>query len=176
VAWLRAALTAALLLTAVLLQLTVLPLLHLPGATPDLVAVTVIALGLAAGPVRGAVAGFAAGIVLDLVPPADGLLGLTAVVLVTVGYLAGLLGQTERSPFSAVGLAGLLSAGSVLGLALVGGVVGDPRVAWDRLPGLLLTQFLYALVLAAFVIPLVAALWRRVDPPAPRYDVSPGSR
>jgi rod shape-determining protein MreD len=169
VAWLRAATMTALVVTAVLLQLTVLPLLGLPGATPDIVAVTVIALGLAAGPVRGSVAGFAAGLLLDLMPPADGLLGLSAVVLVVLGYLAGLLGQTERSPFAAVGLTALLASGMVVGLALVGGVVGDPRVSWERFPGLLLTQALYALALAPFVVPLVGALWKRVDPPPPRY-------
>jgi len=61
VGWLRTALTVALVVTAVLLELTVLPFLHLPGATPDLVAVTVIALGLVGGPVRGAATGLAAG-------------------------------------------------------------------------------------------------------------------
>lgn len=169
--WLRAALMALLLLTAVLVQLTVLPLLGLPGATPDVVAVTVIALGFVAGPIRGAVAGFAAGVLLDLLPPADGLLGLTAVVLVVVGYLAGLLGQTERPPLVSVAITGVLAGGIVLGFALVGGVVADPRVSWERVPGLTLTQAAYALVLAAFVLPLVGWLWRKVDPPPPRYDV-----
>jgi rod shape-determining protein MreD len=169
--WLRAALMALLLLTAVLVQLTVLPLLGLPGATPDVVAVTVIALGFVAGPIRGAVAGFAAGVLIDLLPPADGVLGLTAVVLVVVGYLAGLLGQTERPPLVSVALTGVLAGGIVLGLALVGGVVADPRVSWERVPGLTLTQGAYALVVAAFVLPLVGWLWRKVDPPPPRYDV-----
>jgi rod shape-determining protein MreD len=149
----------------------VLPLLGLPGATPDLVAVTVIGLGLVGGPVRGTIAGFGAGLLLDLLPPADGLLGLSAVLLVTVGYLAGLLGQSERSPLSSVLIAGVLSGGIVLGYALVGGVVADPRVSWERVPGLLLTQVAYAVVLAPFVLALITWLWRKVDPPPPRYDV-----
>jgi len=169
--WLRAGLMALLVLTAVIVQLTVLPLLGLPGSTPDLVALTVIGLGFVGGPVRGTVAGFAAGLLIDLLPPADGLLGLTAVLLVTIGYLAGLLGQTERSPLSSVLLAGLLSGGVVLGYALVGGVVADPRVSWERVPGLLLTQVGYAVVLAPFVLALITWLWRKVDPPPPRYDV-----
>lgn len=169
--WLRAGLMALLVLTAVLVQLTVLPLLGLPGATPDLVAITVVGLGFVGGPVRGTVAGFAAGLLIDLLPPADGLLGLTAVLLVVVGYLAGLLGQTERSPLAAVALAGLLCGGVVLGYALVGGVVADPRVSWERVPGLLLTQVAYAVVLAPFVLALITWLWRKVDPPPPRYDV-----
>jgi hypothetical protein len=91
-----------------------------------------------------------------------------------VGYLAGMLGEQERSPLALVGLTALLAAGVVLGLALVGGVVADPRVSWERVPALLATQAAYALVLAPFVVPLVGALWRRVDPPAPRYDVARG--
>lgn len=165
-------LIGALLVTATIIQLTVLPLLRLPGAVPDLVCVTVVALGLAAGPVRGAAAGFAAGLLLDLVPPADGILGLSAVVLVVVGYLAGLLGaDQDRSPLATVGLTALLAAGAVLGLAMVGGIVIDPRVTWDRIPMLLLTQAAYAAILAPFVVPGVGALWRRVDPPPPRYEV-----
>jgi rod shape-determining protein MreD len=164
-------LVGALIVTATIIQLTVLPLLHLPGAVPDLLAVTVVAIGLAAGPVRGAATGFAAGLLLDLVPPADGILGLSAVVLVVVGYLAGLLGQEpDRSPLLTVLLTALLASGGVLLLALVGGIVIDPRVTWDRMPGLLVTQAAYAAVLAPFVVPGVAALWRRVDPPPPRYE------
>ena len=171
-AWLRTALTIALVVTALLLELTALPLLHLPGATPDILTVTVVALGLVGGPVRGAAAGMAAGLALDLVTPADGVVGLTAVVLVVVGYLAGLLGgDQDRSPFTTVALAGLLAGGATLAFALIGGLVADPRISWDRVPGLVLTQTAYAVVLAAFVVPGVAWLWRRVDPPAPRYEV-----
>jgi rod shape-determining protein MreD len=169
--WVRGLLTVALVVTAVLLELTVLPWLHLPGAVPDVVAVTVAALGYAAGPVRGAAAGFLAGLLLDLVPPADGLLGLTAVVLVVVGYLAGAVGDQDRPAVLVVLLVGVLAGLAVLLQALVGGVVTDPRVSWDRVPGLVLTQIAYAVVLAAFVVPLVGWLWRLVDPPAPRYDV-----
>jgi len=172
VAWLRTALTVALVVTALLLELTAMPLLHLPGATPDVLTVTVVALGLVAGPVRGAATGLAAGVALDLVTPADGVIGLTAVVLVVVGYLAGLLGgDRDRSPFTTVALAGLLAGGATLSFALIGGLVADPRISWARVPGLVLTQTAYAVVLAAFVVPGVAWLWRRVDPPAPRYEV-----
>ncbi len=64
----------------------------------------------------------------------------------------------------------MLAGAATLGAALLGGLVGDPRVSWDRVPGLVLTQAAYAVVLAAFVVPGVAALWRRVDPPPPRYE------
>jgi rod shape-determining protein MreD len=171
-AWLRALLTVVLVVTAVVIELTVLPLLHLPGATPDLLAVTVVALGFLGGPVRGAVTGFFGGLLLDLVPPADGVLGLTAVVLVVAGYLAGMLGSfRERGAFTLVGLTGLLAGFATLVYTLLAGIVADPRIAWDRVAGLLVTQVIYALFLAAFVVPLVTVLWRRIDPPAPRYEL-----
>lgn len=171
-AWARWLLVLALVVTALLVELVALPLLGLPGAVPDLLMVTVIAVGFVAGPIRGASTGFVAGLLLDLVPPADGILGLSAVILVTVGYLAGMLGaEPDRSPLASVGLTALLCGGAVLGLALVGGIVIDPRVTWDRVPSLVLTQAAYAAVLAAFVLPAVSALWRRVDPPAPRYEL-----
>ncbi len=171
-AWARAGLLALLVLTALLLQLTALPLLGLPGAVPDVLTVTVLAVGWVGGPVRGAAVGFAAGLALDLVPPADGVLGLSAVMLVVVGYFAGLLGAAEDRPaLVTVTLVGLLAGSVVVGTAVVGTIVSDPRTSWDRVAGLTLSQTAYAVVLAAFVVPLVGALWRRVDPPAPRYEV-----
>ena len=168
----RIALGVALVVTALLLQLTALPLLHLPGAVPDLLTVTVVALGFVGGPVRGATTGLLAGLALDLVPPADGVLGMSAVILVVVGYFAGVLGGGgEHSAFTVVAQTGLLAGAATLGLALLGGLVADPRVTWDRVPMLLVTQFAYAIVLSAFVVPAVSALWRKVDPPTPRYDV-----
>ncbi len=168
----RVALVLVLLLTALLLQLTVLPLLGLPGATPDLLVVIVASLGLAAGEVRGAVAGFCAGLALDLVPPADGVLGLSAVVLTLVGYIAGLLGaRKDRSAVVTIGAVALLAAGSVVAYAMLGGIVSDPRIVWERVPLLLATQALYAGVLAAFVVPAVAALVGRLEPTDSGYEL-----
>lgn len=171
-AFIRVLLVAVLLFTALLLQLTVLPLLGLPGATPDLLLVTVAAIGVASGPVKGAGYGFIAGVVLDLVPPATGILGLSAVVLTVVGYLAGELGERRDRPalntiLAVAGLAG----GAVLGYAMIGGIVSDPRVDWARVPSLALTSGLYAGVLAAFVVPGVGAMVRRLDPPDTGYEL-----
>ena len=168
----RAALVLVLLLTALLLQLTVLPLLGLPGATPDLLLVVVAALGLSAGEVRGAVAGCAAGLALDLVPPADGVLGLSAVVLTVVGYAAGLLGaRKDRAAVLTIGAVGLLAGGSVLAYAMLGGIVSDPRIVWERVPLLVGTEALYAAVLAAFVVPAVGALVGRLEPVESGYEL-----
>ena len=169
--WLRVLLGVALIVTALLLQLTVLPFLNLPGAVPDLVAVTVIAIAAVAGPVRGAVIGFIAGVLIDLAPPAIGLIGVSALVLVIVGYVTGLVAfKRDRAPVVLVGVAGLLASGSVLVSAAVAGIVGDPHVSWDRVPVVVVTELVYSMLLAAFVVPAVAWLWIRVAPPTTRYD------
>lgn len=168
----RGALVAVLLVTALLVQLTVLPRLGLPGATPDLLLVVVAALGMAGGEARGAVAGFAAGLTLDLVPPADGIIGLSALVLTLVGYLGGTwVERRERGALMTILAVAGLAAGAVLAYALLGGLVSDARIVWDRVPFLLATQALYAAVLAAFVVPGVGAMVRRLEPPDSGYEV-----
>ena len=86
----RAAMSAALLLVAIVLQLTVLDNIRLPfGAAPDLVLVTVVALALTGGPLEGALSGFWAGLALDIAPPATHLVGQYALVFCVVGYACG---------------------------------------------------------------------------------------
>ncbi|MCX8526745.1 MAG: hypothetical protein ORN20_01230, partial [Candidatus Nanopelagicales bacterium] len=59
--WLLGAVTLSI---AVIVQVTLLTRLGLPGATPDLVVVTVVALALALGRLPGAIAGFGAGVLV----------------------------------------------------------------------------------------------------------------
>jgi rod shape-determining protein MreD len=83
----RAVLSALLVAAALVLQLTVVNRLALPGGgTPDLVLLVVVALGLAGGPVAGALTGFCAGLSLDIAPPASQLIGQYALVFCVVGY------------------------------------------------------------------------------------------
>jgi rod shape-determining protein MreD len=171
--FLRTALVAAILLTALLLQLTVLPWIHLPGSTPDLLLVAVAALGLAGGPVRGAAAGFAGGLLVDIVPPANGVLGLSAVVLTVVGYLAGEFGdrRDDRPALVTLAFVTLLGGLAVAGYAIFGSIVGDNATDWNQLPLLIITAALYAVVMAAFVVPAIGALVRRLEPNEQSYQV-----
>jgi rod shape-determining protein MreD len=77
----------ALLLTGVVLQLAFLSNISILGGTPDLLPVLVVCLGLLGGAVVGAVCGFAAGLLLDSALLQT--LGISSLVLVAVGYLAG---------------------------------------------------------------------------------------
>ena len=90
----RAALSAGLLLLAILIQLTLFDNLRLPGgAGPDLVLVVVVALALTGGPMEGVLGGFCAGLALDVAPPATHLVGQYALVFCLVGYAAGRVGS-----------------------------------------------------------------------------------
>jgi rod shape-determining protein MreD len=163
----RAALTAALVVVALTVQVTFLTRLSLPGATPDLVLVTVVALALAHGPALGVLAGFGAGLAVDLVPPADHEVGRWALVLALLGYLAGLGAPTaRRSAVLPVVVAGSAAAASVLLYAAVGWLIDDPQVTWPAVSGLLPTAALYAVVLSPFVVSGVLALAHRLEPDA----------
>lgn len=153
--------TALLLVAAVIAQLSVLPTLRLPGATPDLVVVVVVALALAAGPATGAATGFAAGLLLDLAPPADHPVGQWALVHTVVGYAAGRVAEErERSVLVALLLAAGAAAAAPLAVTAFGAVLGDPRASWSAVSRLLPSAVVYAVVLAAFVVPGILALYR----------------
>jgi len=87
---------ALLVLVAVLLQTSAVAQLSLFGATPDVVPLVVISVGLLAGPVPGAVTGFAMGVFVDFVLLQT--LGVSSLVLVIVGHFAGRLRETVRDP------------------------------------------------------------------------------
>ena len=161
----RVALTAVLVVVAIALQVTFLSRLPLPGATPDLVLLVVVATALSGGPTVGLLTGFAAGLAVDLVPPADHEVGRWAFVLTVVGYLAGLAqAETRRSAFVPLAVVAAAAAGSVLLYAALGALLDDPNVTWSAVTGLLPTAVVYDAVLSAFAVPAVLALSGRLEP------------
>jgi len=150
---------------AVLVQLTLLSRLGFPGATPDLIVVTIVALALAYGPLPGAIAGFSAGILLGLAPPFDGILGVEAVILTIVGLVTGaVIDPRDRSVPVIMGMVGLSTSGVVLLNALMLSVLSGDRVVWDNIPGLALTAALYGLILAPLVVPGIGRIARSLTP------------
>jgi rod shape-determining protein MreD len=161
----RVAVGLGLLVVALAAQVTVLARLPLPGATPDLVLVTVVALSLAYGPTYGLVAGFGAGLATDLVPPADGPVGRWAFVLTLVGYLAGLAKvEIRRSAFVPLIVVSVAAGLSVVLFALLAAMGGDDHVTRGAVVALVPTAVLYAVVLTPFVVPGVLVLADRVEP------------
>lgn len=159
----RLLLGAVAVVTALLLQTTVLARLPLPGGVPDLLLVLVVGFALAEGPRSGALTGFAAGLLSDL--GADHELGRSALVYALVGYLVGLLHEDRpRSVLLPIGAVTVAAAGAVSGYALEGLLLGDPRIGWSLYWPALLGTTAYSVVLAPLVVPLVGALVRRLDP------------
>jgi rod shape-determining protein MreD len=81
-----------------LLQVTIVTPLDVASGHPDVVLCFVVSLALLRGPVAGASAGFAAGLLLDTA--SFGTLGLSSLVLTLAGYWAGRFGvfTTRSSP------------------------------------------------------------------------------
>ncbi|WOX24384.1 rod shape-determining protein MreD [Streptomyces solicathayae] len=162
----RILLSAALVVVALVVQVSVLARLQLPGAVPDLVLLTVVALALVYGHVSGALIGFGAGLLADLAPPADHAVGRYALVLCVIGYVAGLFRPEKGQLRSASGPMAVVVAaavGTTLLYAGVGALVGDTAARHVGLGFLLFTAALYDLLLAPFTVPLIMALARRVD-------------
>lgn len=163
--WPRLLLSVALVATALALQLVVLDRLRLPGGPPDLVVVVVVAAALCWGPTSGAPIGFAAGLLVDLVPPADHTVGQVALTLTLVGYLAGLpRSAVARSAWLPLLVVAAASVAALVVSAGLGAVLGDPRVRWAEVWRAVPAVALYDAMLTPFVVPGVAALARRLEP------------
>lgn len=78
---------AAIVFAGVLLQLAFFSQIPVLGSVAYVVPVVVIALGLLGGAVTGAVCGFAAGLLIDVM--IGGTLGVASLSLIIAGYLAG---------------------------------------------------------------------------------------
>lgn len=166
----RALISATIAALAVALQLTVTDRMSLPGAgEPNLVLVTVAALALAAGPMTGMLTGFAAGLALDIAPPAGHLVGEGALVFCLIGYACGLaavgpspdgLPEQDRSALFELGVT---AAGAACGealLAVLGVVLSDPSVTWAAIKHVLPFSVSYDVMLSPFVLLGVAAMLR----------------
>jgi len=158
----RVMLSALLVLTAAVLQVTVVNRLPLPGAGPDLVLLVVIGLAVVAGPTAGASIGFGAGLLVDLMPPTATEVGRWALVFCVIGYVAGQIQvDAKRSALIVLGTVAGLAALAALLYAGLGLLFGDPRISGDVVISTMVSSVLYDLLLAPFVIPGVMALTRR---------------
>ncbi|RBM23634.1 rod shape-determining protein MreD [Streptomyces sp. PT12] len=173
----RTLLATLLVAVALVVQVSVLARLQLPGATPDLLLLTVLGLALVYGHVGGCLVGFTAGLLADLAPPADHAVGRYALVLCVVGYAAGLTkpeGGQHRSATVPMLVVAAGAASSTLLYAGVGALVGDTAARDVGLTNLLLTATIYDLLLAPFTVPLVMALARRLESDPLAGDGGPG--
>jgi len=149
----RAILSPVLLAAALLLQLTVVNRLPLPGTGPDLMLLTVVALSLCGGPAAGAVTGFGAGLALDIAPPGSYLLGEYALVFCVVGYLCGRLrGSVNHSALLTIALALAAAAAGEAASAVLGVVLSDPQVTWSAVRQVLPPSVAYDVAVTPFLL------------------------
>ena len=160
----RIVMVALLLSMAVVVQTVVLTRIPFPQATPDLVLLVVVALAMVQGPNSGAVVGFFGGLLLDVVPPADGAVGRWALLLCLVGWFAGRASDAVEGSALLPLLVVVGSAfAALVGYAVVGWLIGDVRVTGTTVFRSVPTAVLYDVLISPFVVPLVMALARRFE-------------
>jgi len=155
---------------AAMLQAVIVSSLVIGGGAPDLLLIVAVSLGLLRGSIVGAVSGFAAGLVVDLLTLDT--LGVTSLVLTLAGFWAGRYTETtgrgrRLAPVLAVGVITVLAGvfGFVLHYMLGVEVVPRQALLTALAPTLLLN-----LLLALPVYALVRASVREPE----RLDQSPG--
>ncbi|NGN69367.1 rod shape-determining protein MreD [Streptomyces sp. A7024] len=162
----RLLLAASLVVVALVIQVSVLARLHLPGAVPDLMLLVVLGLALVYGHTGGALVGFGAGLLADLAPPADHAVGRYALVLAVIGYFAGLVKPEKGQVRSAAGPMVVVAVAAICSTLLyagVGALVSDSSARGVGLGGLIFSSTLYDLLLAPFVVPAIMALARKAE-------------
>jgi rod shape-determining protein MreD len=152
---------AALGLLTIFLQLSFASGVSVFGAYPDLAVLVVISLGLLAGSLPGAVAGFVLGLAIDTLIFET--LGATALALLTAGYVAGRYRETLGRPSRLVtaGLGGGLTLLSALVFASIQAML---RIGADVSPLVARDIFLTGLLGAALMLPVHAGVRRLLRP------------
>jgi rod shape-determining protein MreD len=158
---------AALLFVTAIAQVSVFSQLHVFGAVPDVLLVSLVGFALLRGSVGGAVGGFFAGLLVDTA--SLGTLGLTALVLTLSGYWIGRYGETTgrdraHAPFLSVAVVTVLYQ---LGLLVVHFVLGESAPA-----GAVMRSLLPAIVLNLILTAPLYALVRRLLRPVERDELT----
>jgi rod shape-determining protein MreD len=152
---------AVLLFVAAIAQVSIFSQLHVFGAAPDFLLVSLVALALLRGSVAGAAGGFFAGLLVDTA--SLGTLGLTSLVLTIAGYWIGRYGETTgrdrgHAPFLSIAVVTVLYE---LGLLVVHFVLGESAPA-----GAVMRSLVPAIVLNLVLTAPLYALTRRLLRPA----------
>jgi len=149
---------------ALILQAGVAPYVAIGGVVPNFFLLVVVTLALTTGPTEGAAAGFASGLLFDLL--GTGPVGPMCLVLVITGYVAGLLHEQMFAegwllPLTVLGLAALsseLAYGLILSVLGQGGSFGRTFVVK------MLPAAVYNTVVALLVYPWLARFLRSDRP------------
>jgi rod shape-determining protein MreD len=148
------------LFVAVILQLSFFSFLSFFGTQPDALTVVIVSLGLLGGAVFGAACGFAAGLLLDTLLLQT--LGVSSLVLLCVGYLAGRYREGYEVSNSLIPplLAGVLTSLAAVGFGVVALMLGIDAPVSLVVVRDILVKGLLGVVLAVPIYPLVRRILR----------------
>lgn len=149
---------------ALVLQVSLFPHLAWQGVVPNLCLLVVVAAALTINAPSALLLGFAAGVALDLAPPADHVAGRWALALTVVAFLAVRVRQDVRP--TAVAVVATVAAASFVGtsiFALTGLLLGDSWSVGEllRVVGI---AVVWDVLLTPFVLPPLMRLFGRLDP------------
>ncbi|MEV0151805.1 MULTISPECIES: rod shape-determining protein MreD [unclassified Nonomuraea] len=131
----------------VLAQVILVNRVPLPGGgAPDLVLLVVTWLAMTRGPATGALLGFCAGLLVDIMPPAAHPMGQYALALAVVGYVAG---RGVGSPVATIVACVLLGPSLAVALGLL---ISDPRVTFTTLVEQVPLTIAYTMILSPVVL------------------------
>jgi len=153
---------AALGLLAVVVQLSFASGVTFWGANPDLAVLVVISLGMLGGSLPGAVAGFAIGLMIDMLLFET--LGATSLALLSAGYVAGRYRETLGTPTRSMTVA--LGGGLTLLAALIFAAIQALLRIGADVSGLVARDIVVTSILGALLILPVHAGVRRLLRPA----------
>ncbi len=155
----------AAVVVALVVQVSLFPHLAWHGIVPNLCLLVVVAAALTVEAPFALVLGFAAGLTLDLAPPADHLAGRWALALTVAAFLAARVRQDVRP--TALAVVGTVAAASFVAtslFALTGVLLSDPALSVAGLLEVVLVAVVWDVLLTPFVLPPLMKLFARLHP------------
>ncbi len=160
--WLAA---LAAVVVALVLQVSLFPHLAWHGIVPNLCLLVVVAAALTVEAPFALVLAFAAGLTLDLAPPADHIAGRWALALTIAAFLAARVRQDVKP--TALAVVGTVAAASFVAtslFALTGVLLDDPTMSITGLLEVVLVAVAWDVLLTPFVLPPLMKLFSRLNP------------
>ena len=152
-------------LVALVVQVSLFPHLAWHGVVPNLCLLVVVAAALTVEAPFALVLGFAAGLTLDLAPPADHVAGRWALALTVAAFLAARVRQDVRpTALAVVGTVAAASFAATSLFALSGVLLDDPAMSVAALLQVVLVAVVWDVLLTPFVLPPLMKLFARLSP------------
>ena len=162
---LRWVVALAAVVVALVVQVSLFPHLAWQGIVPNLCLLVVVAAALTVEAPFALLLGFAAGVMLDLAPPADHVAGRWALALTVVAFLTARLRQDVKP--TALAVVATVAAASFVAtslFALTGILLSDPAMSVSGLLEVVLVAVVWDVLLTPFVLPPLMKLFARLSP------------